>query len=137
MPMLLQHIDAITRVKQRDVLYLTFPPAEPRSEHRRSYESLDIRKRIIAWLDANAIGWTMCGHFASENTMRSYAGQIYIDVPYDIKDPAYQRVQAFLEFEDGSMRFEDVRFWVVSLKQAMKNVHRDEAGFWERWGGEF
>ncbi|GJH13626.1 hypothetical protein CBA19CS11_32330 [Caballeronia novacaledonica] len=137
MPMLLQHIDAIARAKQRDVLYLTFPPAEPLAEPRRSYESLDSRERIIAWLDANAVGWTMCGHVASENTMRSYAGQIYIDVPYDSEDPTYQRVQAFLEFADGSMRFEDAKFWVVSLEEAMKNAHHDEPGFWERWADNF
>lgn len=137
MPMLMQHIDAIARAKQRDVLYLTFPPAEPLAEPRRSYESLDSRKQIIAWLDANAVGWKECGHIASENTMRSYAGQIYIDVPYDCENPTYQRVQAFLEFADGSMRFEDVRFWIVSLEQAMKNAHHDEPGFWERWADNF
>jgi hypothetical protein len=136
MPMLLEHIDSIARKKQRDVLYLTFPSAE-RLQRPRRYENIDDRCRIIAWLDANKIGWTMCGPFANENMMRSYAGELYVDVPFDIDDPDFQRVQAFLEFPDGSMRFANTRFWIVPLAQAMKNAHHDEPGFWERWARDF
>ncbi|MFM0378451.1 hypothetical protein PQQ72_15700 [Paraburkholderia strydomiana] len=136
MPMLLKHIDAIAREKQRDVLYLSFPPAEKR-ESRTHYEQLDSRKRIIEWLDAHHVIWLMCGDVANENVMRSYAGQIYVDVPYDTEDPTYHSLQELLEHSDGSMRFKDVMFWVVSLQLAMKNAHHDEPGFWEKWAEDF
>ncbi|MFL9913987.1 hypothetical protein PQR75_00980 [Paraburkholderia fungorum] len=69
--------------------------------------------------------------------MRSYAGEVFIDVPFDAVEPQYQKVQAFLEHPDGSMRFDDVKFYVVPLQDAMKNAHHDEPGFWERWAENF
>jgi hypothetical protein len=69
--------------------------------------------------------------------MRSYAGQIYIDVPYDTNDCVYQAVQQFLEYPDATMRFEDVKFWIVTLELAMKNSHHDEPGFWDKWAEAF
>lgn len=136
MPMLLKHIDAIAREKQRDVLYLSFPAAEQR-ESRTPYEQLDSRKRIIEWFDAHQVKWLMCGDVANENVMRSDAGQIYIDVPYDTNDSAYQAVQEFLEYADGTMRFDDAKFWIVTHELAMKNRHHDEPGFWEKWAEDF
>jgi len=46
-------------------------------------------------------------------------------------------VQAFLEYPDGTMRFDDVKFYVVPLQDPMKNAHHDEPGFWERWAENF
>ncbi|WP_244815346.1 hypothetical protein [Caballeronia sp. Lep1P3] len=119
------------------MLYLSFPRAESRAEGRQRYEEIESRELIIAWLDEHGVGWLPCGHFASEKALRSYAGQMYLDVQYDLEDPAYQSVQTFLEFEDGAMRFDDVRFWIVPLAQAMENAHHDEPGFWERWADDF
>jgi agmatine/peptidylarginine deiminase len=136
MPMLLKHIDAIAREKQRDVLFLSFPPAEQRA-NRTPYEQIESRKQIIAWLDAHQVKWLMCGDVANENVMRSYAGQIYIDARYDPNDPSYQALQEFLEYPDGNVRFDGVRFWIVSLELAMKNAHHDEPGFWEKWAEDF
>jgi len=135
MPQLIEHIDAIARQKKRDVIFLEFINAErPRLQ---PFEEIESRKRILEWFDAEAIPWRMCGHIASENVMRSYAGQVYIDVPYDLNNPTYQDVQAFLEYPDGTMRFDDVKFWILSLDDAMKNAHHDEPGFWERWAENF
>lgn len=136
MPMLLRHIDAIAREKKRDVLYLTFPPAEKR-EGREPYDGLDGRKSVIEWLERHQVLWATCGDVANENVMRSYTGQIYIDVPYDTENPMYRALQEFLEYPDGSMRFTDTKFWVVSLELAMKNAHHDEPGFWEKWAEDF
>jgi hypothetical protein len=136
MPMLLRFIDAIARQKQRDVVFLSFPPAE-QFENPVPYENIRARRTIIEWLDANKIGWQMCGEFANENVMRSYAGQLYIDVPFDEADPVYEKVQKFLEHEDGSMRFSEAVFWAVPLERAMQNAHHDAPGFWEKWAGEF
>jgi hypothetical protein len=135
MPQLLEHIDAIARKLNRDVLYLEFLKAQ--RPHLANYRSLESRMRITQRLDSEGIGWRECGQLASETVMRSYAGEIFVDVPYDENDDRYRKVQTFLEHPDGSMRFDDVRFYVVSLQLALKNVHHDEPGFWDRWADNF
>ena len=35
------------------------------------------------------------------------------------------------------MRFDDVKFYIVTLEHAMQNAHHDEPGFWERWADNF
>lgn len=135
MPQLLEHIDAIARKLKRDVLYLEFVKAK--RPHRADYRSLGSRLRIVQWLDSEGIEWRECGQLASETVMRSYAGEIFINVPFDETDDQYRKVQAFLEYADGTMRFEDVRFYVVTLEVAMKNAHHDEPGFWDRWADNF
>ena len=134
MPMIIEHIDAIARKKKRDVLLLEFTKAQhkTRTEVSTHYEDIESRKMIIEWFDANAVPWTMCGEIARENGWTSYEGQIYIDVPYDLINPTYQDVQEFLEWPDGTCRFDDVKFWILSLEMAMENAHHDEPGFWER-----
>jgi len=69
--------------------------------------------------------------------MRSYAGEVYIDVPFDESDSQYQKVQAFLEYPDGTIRLEGVKFYVVTLEFAMKNAHHDDPGFWGNWAESF
>ena len=135
MPQLLEHIDAIGRRLQRDVLYLAFVRADP--PNYEDYEQIESRRRILQWFDSESVGWCECGPYASETLMRSYAGEVFIDVPFDEGDAQYQKVQAFLENPDGTMRFEDVKFYVVPLEHAMKNAHHDEPGFWERWAENF
>ncbi|MGY6255535.1 hypothetical protein ACXIVK_18905 [Paraburkholderia caledonica] len=135
MPALLEHIDAIARNLQRDVLYLAFVRANPPTF--QDYEGLESRKRILQWFDDQSVPWRECGPCASEATMRSYAGEVFIDVPFDEGDAQYRKVQAFLEYPDGTMRFDDVKFYVVPLEHAMKNSHHDEPGFWERWAENF
>ncbi|SDC56211.1 hypothetical protein [Paraburkholderia lycopersici] len=135
MPQLLEHIDAIARKLNRDVLYLEFLKAQ--RPHHMDYRSLESRSHIMRWLDREGIEWRECGQVASETVMRSYAGEIFINVPFDETDDQYRKLQAFLEYPDGTMRFEDVRFYVVSLQFAMKNAHHDEPGFWDRWADNF
>jgi hypothetical protein len=101
------------------------------------YRNLDSRQRITRWLDSEGIGWRECAQVASETVMRSYAGEIFIDVDFDEADDRYRKLQAFLEHPDGTIRFDDVRFYVVSLDLAMKNAHHDEPGFWDRWADNF
>ncbi|MCP3024301.1 hypothetical protein [Cupriavidus basilensis] len=135
MPQLLEHIDAIARRLKRDVLYLDF--VEAKRPHYADYRRLDSRVRITQWLDSEHISWCECGPFASEMVMRSYAGEIYVDVPFDEADAQYRTVQAFLEHADGTMRFDNVKFYIVTLERAMHNAHHDEPGFWERWADNF
>lgn len=140
MPMLIEHIDAICRKKGRDVLYLIFSREGEEDEffaRGLNWENLPARKQIIDWLDENGIQWQPCGHFANENLMMSYRGQIYIDVPFALKDPVYQKLQNYLETPDGVIKFPGVKFLYLPLELAMKNAHHDEPGFWEHWAEDF
>lgn len=145
MPMLIEHIDAIARQKQRDVLYVAFhPPASAMPDVEEivgtddfDWGKLPIRQQIIDWLEAQGIGCKPCGHFANEHLMMGYRGQIYIDVPFDDSLPAFQALQAFLELPDGSMRFPEATFFSCPLDMAMENAAHDEPGFWQRWAENF
>ena len=152
MPMLIEHIDAIARKKQRDVLYVTFEAPKPESgltseteedeEELRWFLKFDwehdpMRQQVCEWLTDQHICWFPCGYVASEHSMGRYQGQIYIDVPFDETDPTYQRLQGYLEHPDGSMRFPTVKFWYLPLEKAMENAHHDEPGFWEAWAENF
>jgi hypothetical protein len=64
-------------------------------------------------------------------------GQIYIDVPYDNKDPRYQRLESFLQKPGGTMRFDKVRLCFLPLILAMKNAYQDKPGYWEQWAANF
>jgi len=135
MPQLLENIDAIARRLKRDVLYLEFLKAQ--RPHRADYRNLETRARITQWLDSEGIEWRECGQPASETVIRPYAGEVFINVLFDEADDQYRKLQAFLEYPDGTMRFDDVRFYVVTLQIAMKNAHHDEPGFWDRWADNF
>lgn len=137
MPQLIEHIDAIARQKQRDVLFIQFNDPSDSEDWLYDGESSASRQEIIQWLNNNQIIWQPCSGVANENCMMSYAGQIYIDVPFGVADPVYQRVLGHLENPDGSMRLPGVLFCALKLQTAMKNAHHDEPGFWERWAENF
>ncbi|MCO4882983.1 hypothetical protein VOI32_03085 [Paraburkholderia caribensis] len=135
MPLMIEHIDAIARKKGRDVLYLEFFPLPGAASSH--YQSSLSRGEIIRWLDENAFSWEPCGDWASETTFCAYAGQLYIDVPFDEDHPRYGKLEAFLEYPDGTMRFDGARFFVLSLEYAMRNRHHDEPGFWDSIADKF
>lgn len=137
MPALIEHIDAIARRKQRAVLYLEFHPQSYAQWRHYSYEDDATRTAILAWLDAQAVGWSSCGPYANPNLQVPYLGQIYLDVPYDERLPDYCALRDYLEHPDGSMRHAGVRFYALPLEYAMKNAEHDEPGFWERWAEQF
>lgn len=145
MPMLIEHIDAIARQKQRDVLYVVFHHPASDNEDREEildradidWETLPIRQQVIDWLDAQGIGWKCCGHFADVNLMMGYRGRLYIDLPFDKSLPAFQALTAFLELPDGSMRFPEATLFYCPLDKAMENAAHDEPGFWARWAENF
>ena len=146
MPMIIQHIDAIARQKQRDVLFVQFEsdrmPDEPDVDFKFSkmlldWDELPVRQQIIDWLDEHGMKWQPCGDFANTSVMSGYQGQIYIDVPYDTSLQEYKKLEAFLENPDGSMKFPHVLFCYLPLARAMDNVSHDEPGFWEKWAENF
>lgn len=137
MPRQIEHIDAIARSKQRAALYLEFHPRPAVPGHRYDYASDPARDAVLAWLDAHAMPWTECGPFADPAAMAPYLGQVYVDVPYDDTLPAYQTLRDHLEYPDGAMRHDTVRFHVMPLDFAMRNAAHDEPGYWERWAADF
>ena len=143
MPQLIEYIDAIARKKLRDVLFIRF--SDPldhgddldKPSNTSDWKSSTVRQAVINWLDKCQIGWRPCGDVACTNYMTSYAGQIYVDVPFDEADPVFQQLVSHLENPDGSMRLAGVWFCALTLHAAMKNAHHDEPGFWERWAETF
>lgn len=136
MPQLIEHIDAIARKKQRDVLSIRFYSRETDLK-KYDYDQDPERQRVIAWLDEHGIAWQPCGHVANENYMLSYRGDIYVDVPYDTTDSTYELLRDYLENLDGTMRYPTVTFEYYPLEMAMKNARHDEPGFWDRWAERF
>lgn len=55
MPELIEHIDAIARSKQRDVLSIRFYTREAVREYE--YKKDPERRRVIDWLDEQGISW--------------------------------------------------------------------------------
>ena len=142
MPMLIEHIDAIARNKQRDVLYVKFHRwVQDKVIGSRlispNWQKLPIRQNIIDWLEARGIAWQPCAHYADPNLMLSYQGQIYIDLPYDKMLPAYKELESFLEYPNGTMRYDDAVFCRLGFSHAMKNASHDEPGYWDRWAENF
>lgn len=135
MPELIEHIDAIARKKQRDVLSIRFYMREAIRGY--DYRKDPERQRVTDWLDENGIAWQPCGPVANENAMQAYRGDIYVDVPFEASDAQFQKLQAYLEHPDGTMRHPSVTFEYYPLALAMKNAHHDEAGFWDRWAENF
>jgi hypothetical protein len=135
MPQLLPHIDQIARKKQRNVLTVEFHDDDSRSNI--DYQYNESRETVIAWLTANDIPHYPCGQYASETRMMAYRGQIYIDVPFDESDERFQRVVAFLENSDGTVRLPNTWFHCYTLEQCMRNAHHDAPGFWDTWAEKF
>lgn len=147
MPQRIEHIDAIARKKQRGVLIITFHAKNAKNKFcplfdfpaskRHNWEKDKRRDALCNWLTEHHIDWQPCGSFANENSMISYQGEIYIDVPYDENNPLYALVRDYLENPDGTMRFDTMSFWHLSLEKAMENAHHDEPDFWEKWAADF
>ena len=134
---LLQHIDAIARAKQRAVLYLEFHPQQRASAASYRFELDVARDQFLSWLDTHRIGWQACGPFADIGRMESYRGQVYVDVPFEETLPLYCLLRDALEHPDGSMKLATVRFMVVTLDLAMINAEHDTPGFWDNWADTF
>lgn len=151
MPQLIDTIDHIARTQQRDVLMLSFydhalkerldaAPPDSQFEARQqwmdhrleAWETLPIRQQIIGWLDAKGIAWQPCAPFMPGWVMMGgYMGDIYLDVPYDKDLPLYQELEAYLQYSDERMRFDNVVFLYLPLEQAMKNAAQDEPVYFD------
>ncbi|HQQ63730.1 MAG TPA: hypothetical protein PLF22_09165 [Pseudomonadales bacterium] len=133
--MLIDHIDKIAREKKRDVIYIAFqedPFSDPDEfDPAEDYPASEVRENLLHWFKDNGITVMPCRPFAVEGDMESYQGQLYIDVPFDRQDPDYVKLEKYLADKSGSMKLPGVKFFYLTLEEAMKNAHHDEPGYWE------
>ncbi|USD35839.1 MULTISPECIES: hypothetical protein [Ferrimonas] len=139
MPQLIEHIDKIARMKNRDVLYLVFTNENKCEDDSIlgdllfDYEDHVTRASVIRWLEENNIPYQPCAGEASENGYSSYSGSLYLDVPYDENNSDFIKLSEYLENPDGTMKIKYVLFGYFTLEMANKNKHHDEPGFWSKW----
>lgn len=115
MPQLMQHIDAIAREKNRDVLFVHFENYEENEQNPDSN-----RQDVLSWLEQNDIPYEKCMGLEEESSIDSYWGDIYIDVPFDLENEQYQMLSDYLEDEHGEMKIEGVYFFVLYLETAIE-----------------
>lgn len=115
MPQLLQHIDAISREKNRDVLFVHFENYEKDDQNPDSN-----RQKVLTWLEQNNISYVSCMGLEEEGLVDSYLGDIYIDIPFDLENQQYLLLSDYLEDEQGEMKIEGVFFFVLYLETAIE-----------------
>ena len=131
MPQLLQHIDAIARDKERDVLFVHF---EHYDHHDEDAEANQTRQQLMQWLDAHGMSYQPCMGLEQEGLISGYAGDLYIDVPFEEGDATYQLLRTHLEHENGDMRIPGVLFFCLSLEIALE-IEEDRLS-WASWDEE-
>jgi hypothetical protein len=134
---ILDHIDAISRRQECDVLYLEFHPLGAVQGAVYRFEQDAGRDNLLHWLDMHHIAWQACGPIARVDRIEPYRGQVYVNVPYDNALPAYRLLRDALENPDGTMKHDWVRFMVMPLDYAMCNAAYDVCNFWENWAAMF
>ncbi len=130
----LEHIDAISRRIERDVIWISF---QSRIRSQKPWEDNPIWMKITKWLDDHNIKWERCFDIADECSIPAYNGQIYVNLAYEAESPLFKELDGFLEFSDGTSRFENVKFNLLPLLDANRNKHHDEPGFWDSWVEKF
>ncbi|MGE8538773.1 MAG: hypothetical protein ACN6NI_05785 [Acinetobacter sp.] len=124
---LLQHIDAIAREKNRDVLFVHF-------EHyvHPEQDANSARQQFIDWLEQQDIRYMPC--LGIEPTVGSevYSGGLYLDVPFDLQHKTYQKLSEYLEDDQGNMKIDGILFFVLSLGLALE---LESDGKVSQWGG--
>ena len=54
--------------------------------------------------------------------MCGYMGDIYLDIPYDKDLPLHQELEAYLQYSDDRMRFDNVMFLYMPLDVASRMI---------------
>ena len=117
MPQLMQHIDAIAREKDRDVLFVHFENYEHENADAESYH---LRQNLMEWLQQHQIAFAPCMGIEQPGVIESYSGDLYIDVPFVEANPTYQMLSDHLEDAEGEMIIPGVLFFVLSLETALE-----------------
>lgn len=114
MPQLVDYIDKICRDKKRDVLFLRF------GDPLGGQFPTATRKKIITWLNENAIPYKDCTGYFSNSGYMSADQSIYLDIPYNLDNPQYQKVADYLEDTDGVIKHKGVEFLLLTYERACK-----------------
>ena len=131
MPELIKHIDAIARIRGRDVLMIAPDRSEPVTEAQKLWRRSFERQELIGWLDANFIDWEPSGWPPKDAAIESYQGGIYIDLPYDPFEPLCARLEEYVkEDAQGILKWPGTRLYLCSLEWAKQLAHHDEPGYW-------
>ncbi len=129
MPVIVKKIDEIGREKMMPVLSISFnPPATDDDCWGTDFDWQhdEMRMQVLAFLTANNIPWVMCGEAVSDDCTAPYMGRVFTDVPFDENNEQYQLLKNFLENDDGSMRYDNVTFWVLPLSNAIAMANSDD-----------
>jgi len=127
MVQLIQMIDAISRQRRMDVLFLAIldGAGRPARDHPALSEA-------TGWLTAEGFAWQICGAFQQGWI---YLGDgkrvIFIDTPYLPGSDTLARLEARFEMADGTPRNPGLVLTVLTLAEAMTNAAQDEPGFWD------
>ena len=119
MPQLILPIDEIARQKQRDVLFVAFPGLQSGDDPNLKRDTYKPRKQVIAFLKANHLPWSPCAYPSNSGWMSEPMEMIYLDIPYDLANPQYQKVAEYLETPEGTPRDPRVRFKYMPLANAL------------------
>lgn len=132
MPITIPYIDDFAEREQRDVIFVEFfkdwlecvrEHKEPLKDYWKDHKT---RNTIIQWLNDNNIGYELTyGRYDPCVITSPYLGGLYIDVPYDENNPNYKKVQEFLEYPDGTPKFENVYFYYMPFEMATMEKDRD------------
>ncbi len=128
MPLNLTTIDYIARAEQRDVACVMF--FDPRKPFPKSLSAAQqaLRSAFIQFLEDHSILWCECLDPGSENLLPySYRGSLYIDVPYDVANPAFRLVADYLRTPGGEPRYEDTYLccWTLNAETEKAADPRD------------
>lgn len=129
MPQVIQHIDAIAREKERDVLFIHFEEFEHGATNSK-------RQELMTWLEQNEIPYQECMGLEEESVIESYMGDLYIDVPFDIANPLFNKLSEHLEDEEGEMKIDGVLFFTLSYELALEIEADRQAEFEEGFGAD-
>ena len=131
MPELIKHIDAIARVRERDVLMIAPDRSDLATEVQKLWRRSCERQELIDWLDANFIDWEPSGWPPRNSCMESYQGGIYIDLPYAPFEPLCIKLGDYVkEDAQGILKWPGMRLYLCSLEWAQQFAHHDKPEYW-------
>lgn len=127
--MIIEQIDEIARRLGHDVLF-----ADVAGEAREAIfydhifdfrvEDMEHRNAVIAFLEAEGIGWKPCYGFSSRSgwLFFPYYGSIFIDLPNDQAGADYRKVCDFFEDTEGEPLFRDYHLFLLPLRMAKGEI---------------
>jgi len=133
MPQLIKPIDKISREKKIDVLFLSFFDEDENIDYNFNWEESNVRKKVIKWLDENNIEYYPCQIFWQDGLIDlRYIGNLYLDVPFDLNNNIYKKIDKYFENLDNILKRKRPIFFYVPYDYAMKNSHHDDDEYFNK-----